>query len=154
MNKHQKDMAERKRQRKLEQAKKKKKQNKIVLLIIAVAIVAVIAAAIGFFAYQASKDRVYTAEDGLTSVTLHDNGKFTVRFAHVGEGRGTYAEVAEDGAITVSFTINNMTADGRIEGDVLIIPEEWDDGHGHSTRLVLKGGVDHAPEGGHDEHDD
>jgi len=138
MNKQQREQAKRKQQRKLESAIKKKKQSRIVMIVIIIAIIAVIAGLIGFNAYQASKDRVFASDEGQT-VTLHDNGKFTARLAH-GTGNGTYTEKTEDGVTTVTFIYGGESADGRIEGGVLTVPEEWDDGHGHGDEFVLRGG--------------
>ena len=117
------------------QAVKKAKQKKMITIGVCVSAVVVIFALLIFNAYQNSKNRVYT--DGYQTVTLHDDGSFIATLAHEMRA-GTYEESAENGVITVTFISAGGSVNGSIADDSLTLPEEWDDGHGHGSILMLK----------------
>ena len=123
-----------KKERRL-QAQKKSKQKRIIAAVVCVLVAVIIAAIIIINAYQQSKTRVYT--DGQQTITLHHNGKFTAALAHEAES-GTYTETSNDGVITVTFTTVGKSVAATIIDDILTLPEEWDDGHGHGSTLILK----------------
>ena len=117
------------------QALKKAKQKKIITISVCVSLALVITALIISSLYQQSKNRVYT--DGYQTVTLHDDGSFTAALAH--EMRtGTYVENVEGDVVIVTFISEDKNVNGSIENDSLTLPAEWDDGHGHSSILILK----------------
>ena len=117
------------------QALKKSKQRRIIAAAVCVLAAITIAAIIITNAYQQSKTRIYT--DGHQTITLQHNGKFTAALAHEAES-GTYTETSNDGIITVTFTTDENSVTGTIVDDTLNLPEEWDDGHGHGSTLMLK----------------
>ena len=116
-------------------AAKKAKRKKTITISVCIAVVAIIAALIIFNAYQQNNTRVFT--DGHQTVTLSYNGSFTAALAH-DTRKGTYTESETDGVITVTFIINGIGVDGNIADNILTIPEEWQDDHGHGTKLRLK----------------
>jgi len=86
---------------------------------------------------QRSKERVYVASDN-SSITLRANGTFIARLSH-DVRNGTYVEDDLGSFLVVTFfPQGEAAANGVILGDVLQLPEEWDDGHGHSIDFYLK----------------
>jgi hypothetical protein len=69
------------------------------------------------------------------TVQLYPDGKFIAILAHNVRKSGTYTKTNESGRITVSFYVNNNVEIGWIINNVLHIPREWDDGHGHGNML-------------------
>ena len=116
-------------------ALKKAKQKKIIVISVCTAVVLLIGAFLIFNAVQQSKNRVYT--DGHQTVTLHANGNFSATLAHETRN-GTYTENEADGVITVTFVSDGKSAEGNIKNDVLTLPDEWQDDHGHGSKLKLK----------------
>ena len=117
------------------QALKKAKQIKMLTVGICVSVALVITALLVFHWQQQRQNRVYT--DGHQTVTLRGNGAFTAVLAH--ETRtGTYAESAGNDAIIVTFISEGESVNGKIANDLLFLPEEWDDGHGHVSQLMVK----------------
>jgi len=116
------------------EASKKANQKKIMIGVF-ILVVAVIAALIVFSAYQQNQTRIFT--DGHQNVILYPNGSFAAVLAHESE-KGTYTENTADGVTTVTFISEGVAADGRIINNILTLPEEWDDGHGHGMNLRLK----------------
>ena len=121
-----------------QQAIKREKKKKIMIITVCAAVAAVIAILIAYNLYQQRNDRVYSA--GEQTVRLRDNGTFVARFYHGVRRSGTYSETSANGFTSISFVYDGETADGRIDGDILTIPDEWDDNHGHGNRLMLKSG--------------
>jgi len=113
----------------------KKANQKKVMIGVFILVVAIIVALIVFSAYQQSQTRTFT--DGHQTVILYPNGSFAALLAHESE-KGTYTENTENGVITVTFISEGIVADGRIVNNILTLPEEWDDGHGHGMNLRLK----------------
>ena len=121
-----------------EEARKKEKQKKrkkIIIITVCASLVVVVISLFVFNALQKKGDRVFS--DGLQTVTLRANGKFTAALAHDSRA-GTYTETKENGVTTISFTAEGATVTGDITDDVLTIPEEWGDSHGHGSKLKLK----------------
>ena len=116
-------------------ALKKSRQRRIIIAVVCALVVVTIAVIIIINAYQQSKTRVYT--DGHQTITLHHDGKFTAALAHEAES-GIYTETSNDGVITVTFTTDGNSVTGTIVDDILTLPAEWDDGHGHGSTLMLK----------------
>ena len=114
---------------------KQKKQKKIVILLVCVLIAALVISLLVFNVSQKKGDRLFT--DGHQTVTLRTNGTFTARLAHDSR-TGTYTEKKDGEVITISFTTEGTTVTGEITNDELTIPDEWDDDHGHGSKLRLK----------------
>ena len=72
----------------------------------------------------------------MQTVTLHKNGSFSATLAHETK-TGTYTEAEVDGVITVAFGSNEKSVEGSIENEILTIPDEWQDDHGHGSKLKL-----------------
>jgi hypothetical protein len=114
----------------------KKEKRKKIIRVTACAIIAIVAISlIVFIALRQKDDLVYT--DGNQTVTLRADGTFTARLAHDSRA-GTYTETKEGGITIISFIIDGIAADGEIANDVLTIPNEWGDSHGHGSTLKLK----------------
>ena len=80
--------------------------------------------------------RVYVS--GNNSVVLRGDGTFTASLPHGVVRNGTFSESTSDGVTTVSFVEGPGTVSGVINGDVLTIPDEWDDGHRHPRNYTLR----------------
>ena len=119
---------------KRELAIKKAKRKKTILLVIVVVIAVALLSAIVISVVKNANTELYT--DGGASIRLHPDGKFTAVLYHNERYKGTY-EKAEDGS-SVAFTTGAGTVFSRIDGDVLMIPNEWDDSHSHSLGLPRK----------------
>ena len=117
-----------------EQAIKRKQRNK---KIITLACIAVIVAVVGFFsiyAFAQRNNRVFV--DGNQRVTLLVNGNFAARLPHGVNISGTYNEEVVEGLTIITFIYGGSRSQGSIAGDVLTLPNEWDDGCGHNNRLT------------------
>ena len=117
------------------QALKKAKQKKMITVGVCISIVLVITALLIFNSHQQSKNRIYT--DGHQTITLRSDGSFTAVLAH-DTRTGTYTENAEADVIIITFISEQKSVSGSIENDYLMLPQEWDDGHGHGSTLTLK----------------
>jgi len=118
-------------------AMQKNKRKKQLIVTVCASVAVVIALALIFMIVQHGKTRVFG--DGAQAVTLRDDGTFAAKFYH-GEARsGTYTEQVENGATIISFMDDDKTEIGYIMSNVLTIPAEWDDGHGHGTYFTLQG---------------
>lgn len=116
-------------------AVKRAKRKKTIIITACAAVVVVVAALAIVFSYLQGRNRVYT--DGHQKVTLKHDGTFTAELAH--ETReGTYAESETGGIITVTFIVGGSSVEGLIADDVMTIPGEWQDDHGHGSLLWLK----------------
>jgi uncharacterized protein YxeA len=120
------------------EAAKKKKQKNVMIIIVCIAVVAAIAAFFIYNSIQQGQTRVFTA--GEQTVSLHQDGKFAAQLAHNVTKRGTYTEEASGGLTMVTFYQDEAMELGIIQDNVLYLPDEWDDGHGHGTRLPLTKG--------------
>ncbi|MCL2477328.1 hypothetical protein [Candidatus Bathycorpusculum sp.] len=118
------------------QALKRSKQKKVLALVCVsvVVIVVVVAALVVFNSPQQSADRVFT--DGHQTITLYDDGTFVAALAHDMRG-GTYTQNTVNGVVTVTFLSDEVSVTSSIVDDVLSIPKEWQDAHGHGTQLPL-----------------
>ena len=114
---------------------KKAKQQKIIISVCVLAVVVIIALLI-VTSSQQSNNRVYS--DGHQTVTLRDDGSFTAVLVHNESWKGTYTENTKNGITTVTFVSEGTTVNGRISNNILTIPDEWQDDHGHGNKLKLK----------------
>ncbi|MCL1805012.1 MAG: hypothetical protein FWG28_03275 [Clostridiales bacterium] len=114
---------------------KKARQKKTIIISVCVSVVAIVTAALVFLLFPQSKTRVFT--DGHQTVTLRRDGTFTAELAHE-DREGSYTESKANGTVTVTFIIGGAAVDGSIADGILTLPHEWDDGHGHGTRLRQK----------------
>ena len=103
---------------------------------ICVAIVAVIATVFLLDRAQQANMRIFA--NGSNTVTLHQDGIFTAQMPHNVRKSGTFTEHTEGNITTVTFAFDGRIEDGRIEGNILTIPQEWDDGCGHGIRFTLR----------------
>ena len=120
-----------------EEAIKKEKQKKMIIAL-CVAVLLVVGALLAFILNGQSQARVFAG--GSQTVTLYRNGKFSARLSHNVQRNGTYTENTVGGMTTISFTSDGTIATGEITGDILTLPDEWDDGHGHGAKLPLTKG--------------
>ncbi|MCL2396754.1 MAG: hypothetical protein FWC93_01680 [Defluviitaleaceae bacterium] len=115
--------------------KKAKRRNRIIAAVCGVALMAIVA----FFVIshiQQIGTRVFVS--GRNSVTLNTDGTFSAILPHGVMRRGTFSETTSGGITAVSFVQDNTFAIGSISGNVLTIPEEWDDGHFHPRDFTLR----------------
>ena len=114
-------------------AREKRKRARIIAISVTVVVI------IAFFAvydwYQGKQTRLYS--DGYQTVTLNANGTFTAKLAHESKS-GTYTESTSAGNTRISFIVDGKTDIGSIVGEVLTIPDAWDDHHGHGAILRLQ----------------
>ena len=82
------------------------------------------------------EDRVFAL--GSHTVTLNADGTFEARLFHGFSVDGEYTESTVAGVLTVTFTHDGQEVRGTIVDDVLTIPHEWEDGHGHGTQFTLR----------------
>ena len=122
---------------KTKQARKRAKRKKIITIAVTcIVIIAIITAAVLIILNQQSDTRVYAL--GVNTITLSGDGTFDAQPGCAGSKSGTFSESLSGDVTIVSFTHDGMTANGRIVGNVLTIPDEWDDGHGHGTEFTLR----------------
>ena len=130
--------------KRMENKKKKQRRKLIITVLICVLVAGGIAA---YFVLRHDHDHDHSADnrsimtgevrtfsDGHQSVTLQNDGSFTARLAH-GRKSGTYTENTQGAVTWVIFSYDGTSARGRLEGDILTIPDEWDDHHGHGSVL-------------------
>ena len=121
-----------------EAAAKKARQKK--MLIIAIGALAIVAIAIviivSIVGRNGDDDRVFAV--GTNSVTLRADGTFMAVLPHNVRISGTYSEHIHGGVLTVHFRHDGQTSDGTIIDNVLRIPHEWEDGHGHAVEFTLQ----------------
>ena len=115
---------------------RREKRRKTIIMTVCVSVVVVIAAFILFNLYQQLNTRVFS--NGYIEVTLRSDGTFTTRLAHGNIITGIYNENIEDNPGIISFVYDGVAVNGNITNKELIIPNEWDDQHGHGTRLRIK----------------
>ena len=118
------------------EAMRKAKQKKIIIISVCVSIVLIIAALLIFNAYQQKDNRVYS--DGHQTITLRDDGSFTAALAHNEKWKGRYTEDTKNSVTTVTFVVDRTSVNGSIRNNILTIPDEWQDDHGHGSKLKLK----------------
>jgi hypothetical protein len=129
-------MGKTKKNKKKQAAKRGNRKNLIIIASVCIAIVVAISALVIFNATnQQSETRVFTA--GNQKVTLSDDGTFSAQLAHGVTKSGTYTENSTGSVTIISFIYDGKTENGNINGNVLTLPNEWDDGHGHGASLIL-----------------
>ena len=116
--------------RKEKAAKKTKQKKMLILCICSLMILAV--AGIALYSALMNKNTEIYGYYGQT-VQLLENGNFSAMLAHNVRKNGTYTKRIEDDRITVIFNVNGNIELGWIINNVLHIPTEWDDGHGHGS---------------------
>jgi len=119
---------------------RRERKKKLLIVLIIVVVVAAFAFALFLIADRQKDNRVYA--DGSFSVTLRANGTFDAVLQHNVRISGTYVEDvlgdSQNGGSTITFTHDGTDAIGSIDGDLLTIPEEWDDGHSHGEQYRLR----------------
>jgi hypothetical protein len=124
---------------KREKAIKKSKRKKAIAATI---LVLVTLGAIGYLVYTSNQQNSAGA-DGNAEVYSHwgqtvrllPDGTFNAVLAHRVRKNGTYTKTTEDDRVTVSFYVNGREEIGSIVNNILYMPGEWDDGHGHGNAL-------------------
>ena len=109
------------------------RKRKLKVKIIALACLVIIAAMV-FYLIFFTQDRTRVFSDGYQVVNLRDDGTFSARLFH-NTTSGTYTEITEGNASMIIFTHDGAFAYSRLTNDILILPNEWDDFHGHNMRL-------------------
>jgi len=118
-------------------ARKKAKRKKIITWVVSItAIVAIAVAVTLFIVNDQNSKRVYVSGD--QTVTLKDDGTFKAVLYHDLSISGTYTESTDEGIVVVTYYYDGITANGSLSGNVLIVPDEWQDDHGHSYSFTLK----------------
>jgi len=115
-----------------EKAARKSKRTKAALWVVCAALL-IAAGGITLF-LVANRGVTETYRLGGQTLQLFPDGKFTARLAH-DVISGTYTKAAETDGIAVTFVVNGAPVRGFIINNNIILPGEWDDGHGHGTIL-------------------
>jgi len=117
---------------------RKSKQKKTFISIVCSVIVLAFLVPFILSAIQQSGARVFS--DGFQTITLRRNGTFTAQLFHEAIDNGTYTEASHGSEAVVAFAYNGLVAAGSISGNVLTVPPEWEDTHGHgeSTGFTLR----------------
>jgi len=128
------------------QARAIKKQTRKKIITIIVLVLIAVSAIAGWFLFSqdrsvseviAENDRVFA--DARQRIILLSDGTFSARLAHNSRRSGNWEEEADGNGVKVTFTYDNdKTATTRIENNVLLIPSEWSDRHGHNRSLRLQ----------------
>ena len=81
-----------------------------------------------------------TFVSGANFVSLLDDNTFVAQLPHGLSKNGTYDETLDEetGITFVRFFVDGRNEIGTIQEDLLTIPSEWDDGHGHSVHYRLQ----------------
>ena len=119
---------------KRELAIKKAKRKKAIIIVVVSVVALALVVALVISAVTSAMTEVYT--DGSTTIELRPSGRFSAKMYHQDTYSGTYAKSADGTSVT--FTYSGLSVVGRIEGNTLHLPSEWDDGHGHGTVLPKK----------------
>jgi len=76
---------------------------------------------------------------GNTGVTLNDDQTFVANLYHGVVKTGTYEEQESfEGYTLVIYTVGGEELIGTIFNNILTIPQEWADGHGHGSSFPLR----------------
>jgi len=129
-------MSDKKARRQQAMRKDKRKKRLIAAVCVTLLLTLVVLLVVGQI--QQRGTRVYIS--GRNSVTLNGNGTFTASLPHGVVREGTFSQSTTDGVTTVTFSQDGMAVavNGTIEGNVLTIPDEWDDGHSHPRNYTLR----------------
>ena len=118
-------------------ARKRAKRKKIIIWVVSItAIVAIAVAVTLYIVNQQDSRRVYVSDD--QTITLNDDGTFEAVLYHGLNISGTYTESTEGSVVIITYFHDGITATGSLSGNVLNIPDEWQDDHGHSYNFTLK----------------
>lgn len=118
-------------------AMKKDKQKKRIIAAICFTVILLLIIAQIINVYQRRGTRVYA--NGRFTVTLNRDGTFEASLPHGVTRSGRFSEVADGNTTIVSFGQEGVAeVNGVINGDVLTIPIEWDDGHRHPRDYTLR----------------
>jgi len=99
-------------------------------------------------------EQIRVFENGNVNIRLFPDGTFIANLFHNSRITGTYTEMTQGDETAVLFTHNGITTAesgavsfetpgrvtvvGGIAGGVLTMPEDWDDGHGHSRDFMYQ----------------
>jgi len=119
-----------------QEAMKRDKRKKRIIAAVCGAVLVTIAVLLIVGHVQQRGTRTFIS--GRNSVTLNADGTFRAVLPHGVERSGTFTETTTDGVTTVSFNQGGTTVHANIEDNVLTIPDEWDDGHGHPRNYTLQ----------------
>jgi len=114
--------------RKKQNAVKKANRKRLFIISVCVLVLAAAAGITFFVRNQNSGAEIYSL--GGQSVQLFSNGTYTARLAH-NSNAGTYTKTAEGHRTLIIFNTRGEETNGYIENNLLYLPDEWDDGHGH-----------------------
>jgi len=128
-------MAMSKKARRQKALARKKRKKIIIITAVAVVVVAIVVVAVVLLVGSAGTE---TYSDGSQTIQFLPDGTFTATLSHSRSFSGTYAKTEQGDITIVAFTSSGVTVNGEIEGGLLYIPHEWDDGHGHGAVLTKK----------------
>ncbi|MCL1903542.1 MAG: hypothetical protein FWF94_03910 [Oscillospiraceae bacterium] len=117
-----------------ELAIKRAKRNRFLVILACVLAVVGISA---FFIVQnimRGAADVYTAS-GITVKLYEKNSTFVANLSHNKNKRGSYTRAFDGGEVKIAFNVDGKSVVGRLVNGLLHLPDEWDDGHGHSSVL-------------------
>jgi hypothetical protein len=115
-----------------EEAIKRGKRKKTIRLVVCALVVVAIGALLAYASFTQNGKRIFS--DGHQTITLNNNGRFHAELFHENK-EGAYTERIDGNIMIITFSYDGTDAEGYIDGDILHIPDEWDDHHGHGTEL-------------------
>ena len=116
------------------QAEKKARKKRLALVgaIAAAALIGVVALAFQGLRLAGAEVYGYSGQ----RVRLFADGRFDASLPHGMSFKGKYSKDPWiPGEISVAFVYGGGAVTGWIAGDMLLLPLEWDDGHGHAHAL-------------------
>ena len=116
-----------------ELARKKAKMKKLIIIL---AIVVVVLAVAAYFVISAIVEAgTDTYSDGDQFVKLRSNGRFVAEIHHDDRYRGTYTIEEQGNWTVIAFNVKGEIVNGMFMEDYLLLPDEWQDDHGHNSAL-------------------
>ncbi|MDR2559793.1 MAG: hypothetical protein LBC86_09700 [Oscillospiraceae bacterium] len=125
--------------KKREEAKKKEKQKKITVTCSCILASVVLAAFIVLlYGRQDRAEILAEYSDGVQTVRLFEDGRFSASLPHNMFKNGTYTISTADNVTTITFNASSGTETALIQNDALHLPAGWDDGCGGHGYVLPK----------------
>jgi len=103
------------------------------LIIWSVVILALLA--LVFILIFTNQGKVEKYSDGYQTIELYANGSFSANLYHGVEYKGNFSKSSTGSNEIIVFTVNDATFVAPVINNVLNLPSEWRDSHGHGSTL-------------------
>jgi hypothetical protein len=107
----------------------------IKLAVVSLIVVAIVIFGVLYF-IELGNNREYVSSDN-QMIRLSADGSFAASLAHEIIS-GTYTESTANGITTIIFLFEGASVQSTITDNVLLLPAEWDDDHGHEKSFTLR----------------